>query len=171
MQINIKVFYKFIASFWVCGATHAQSTQNNKSALSLQYLKEKLKGKVNFQPADKYLQRFLQIDTVILSVWLGMRKLPKIRKKGVMKLIFCMQMSIKVSYKLIQYFFDGGQSSIPKVSKIASWQCLKKEARDEVDFLQADKHQSFLKVDFNTLGIRVSYKEMLSLLKGMTKHS
>ena len=54
---------------------------------------------------------------------------------------------------------------------MASWQCLKKEARDEVDFLQADKHQSFLKVDFNTLGIRVSYKEMLSLLKGMTKHS
>ena len=48
MQINIKVFYKFIASFWVCVATHAQSTQNNKSALSLQYLKEKLKGKVNF---------------------------------------------------------------------------------------------------------------------------
>ena len=34
-----------------------------------------------------------------------------------------------------------------------SLQSLKKEVRDEVDFLNADKHQSFLQVDFNTLGI------------------
>ena len=37
-------------------------------------------------------------------------------------------------------------------------QYLKKEVKDEVDFLHADKHQSFLKVYFNTLGIKVSYK-------------
>ena len=48
---------------------------------------------------------------------------------------------------------------------------LKKEVRDEVDFLHADKHQSFLQVDFNTLGIKVSYKVVLSLLMGMIKHS
>ena len=47
----------------------------------------------------------------------------------------------------------------------------KKEVRDEVDFLHADKHQSFLQVDFNTLGIKVSYKGILSLLIGMIKHS
>ena len=29
-------------------------------------------------------------------------------------------------------------------------QYLKKEVRDEVDFLHSDKHQSFLQVDFNT---------------------
>ena len=29
---------------------------------------------------------------------------------------------------------------------------------DEVDFLHADKHQSFLKVYFNTVGIKASYK-------------
>ena len=34
---------------------------------------------------------------------------------------------------------------------------LKKEVRDEVDFLHADKHQSFLQVNFNTLGIKGSY--------------
>ena len=35
-------------------------------------------------------------------------------------------------------------------------QYLKKEVRDEVDFLHPDKHQSFLQVDINTLGIKVS---------------
>ena len=47
----------------------------------------------------------------------------------------------------------------------------KREVRDEVDFLHADKHQSFLQVDFNTLVIKVSYKVMLSLLMCMIKHS
>ena len=46
-----------------------------------------------------------------------------------------------------------------------------KEVRDEVDFLHVDKHQNFLQVDFNTLGIKVSYKVILSLLLGMIKHS
>ena len=57
-------------------------------------------------------------------------------------------------------------------SKFAmSLKYLKKEVRDEVDFLHADKHQSFLQVDLNTLGIKVSYKVILSLLMGMMKHS
>ena len=52
-------------------------------------------------------------------------------------------------------------------SKFAmSLQYLKKEVRDEVDFLHADKHQSFLQVDFNTLSIKVFYKVILSLLMG-----
>ena len=54
---------------------------------------------------------------------------------------------------------------------VMSLQYLKKEVRDEVDFLHADKHQSFLQVDFNTLGIKVSYKVILSLLMGMIKYS
>ena len=52
-----------------------------------------------------------------------------------------------------------------------SLQYLKKEVRDEVDFRQVDKHQSFLQVDFNNLGIKVSYEVILSLLIGMIKHS
>ena len=32
---------------------------------------------------------------------------------------------------------------------------LKKEVRDEVDFVHADKHQSSLQVDFNTLSIKI----------------
>ena len=39
-----------------------------------------------------------------------------------------------------------------------SLQYLKKDLKDEVDFLHANKHQRFLKVYFDTLGIKVSYK-------------
>ena len=54
-----------------------------------------------------------------------------------------------------------------------SLQYLKKEVRNLVDFLHVDKHQSFLQVDFNVLGIKVSYKVMLilPLLMGMINHS
>ena len=44
----------------------SQSTQNNKFAISLQYVKENVKDEVDFSPVDK--QRFLQIDTIILGV-------------------------------------------------------------------------------------------------------
>ena len=50
-------------------------------------------------------------------------------------------------------------------------QYLKNKVRDEVDFLHADKHQSFLQVDFNSLSIKVSYKVILLLLMDMIKHS
>ena len=43
-----------------------------------------------------------------------------------------------------------------------SSQYLKKEVRDEVDFLHADKHQSVVQVDFNTLDTTVFYKMILS---------
>ena len=56
-----------VVSLWVCVARHAQSTQNNKFAISLQHLKENIKDEVDFWSEDKH-QRFLQIDTVILSV-------------------------------------------------------------------------------------------------------
>ena len=49
-------------------------------------------------------------------------------------------------------------------------QCLKKEVPDEVNFLHPDKHESFLQVDFNTLGIKISEKVILSLLMRMVKH-
>ena len=47
-----------------------------------------------------------------------------------------------------------------------SLQYLKKEVKDEVDFLHADKHQSFLKVYFNTLGINVSYNVDIVIING-----
>ena len=113
MQINKKVFYKWIVSPWVWVARHAQSTENNKFAISLQYLKENVKDKVDFLLIDKS-QRFRQMDNIILDfrcVWPGISKLSEmtsllflcniLRKKWVMKLIFCMQINIKVSYKFV----------------------------------------------------------------------
>ena len=97
-----------------------------------------------------------------------------LKKKWVMKLIFCMQISMKISYKLIQWFLMGTVNH-SQSSKIVSLQFLyfiaEIELRDEVDFLHADKDRSFLQVDFNTLSIKVSNKAILSLLMGMIKHS
>ena len=70
--------------------------------------------------------------------------------------------------------FDGVGQSFPNLpnSKLAmSLQYLKKEIRDEVEFWPADKLQSFLQVDLKTLGIRASYKIILSLLTGMIRSS
>ena len=44
----MKVFYKMTVPLWMCLATHAQSTQDNKVSISLQFLKENLKDEVDF---------------------------------------------------------------------------------------------------------------------------
>ena len=105
LQINIEVFYNLILSFWVFVASHAQSTQNNKFAISLQYLKEirewwlrdfylqisiensqnnklaislqYLKNEVDFLHADNRAS-FVQIDAMIFD-WDGQAflELPK----------------------------------------------------------------------------------------------
>ena len=63
----MNVFHELIVSLWVCVARHAQRTQTNKFAASLQYLKENVKDEADFLPSDKH-QRFLQMDTTILGV-------------------------------------------------------------------------------------------------------
>ena len=65
---------------------------------------------------------------------------------------------MKVSRKLILWFLMGmielSQSS--QNSKFAlSSQYRKKEVRDKVDFLHADKHQDFSQFNFSTLNIKV----------------
>ena len=81
---------------------------------------------------------------------------------------------MKVSCKLMLWFW-WGYSSISKVLKIASLQCLynisKKKLEMKLIILHTDKHQSFLQVNFSNLGIKVFYKVILSLLMGMIKHS
>ena len=69
LQINTKVFYKLMVSLWVWVARHAQSNQD-KFAISLQYLKENLRDEVDFLPVEKR-QRVLQIDTIILGVYVA----------------------------------------------------------------------------------------------------
>ena len=72
MQIDMEVFYKLILSF----LKHAQSTQNNKFAISLQYLKKVVSDEVDFLHVDKH-RGLLQIDTMILMET-GIPKIPKI---------------------------------------------------------------------------------------------
>ena len=53
LQINTEVFYKWIVSLRACISSYAQSTQNNRFTIFLQYLKENVKDEVDFLPADK----------------------------------------------------------------------------------------------------------------------
>ena len=99
---------------------HSRSSQNSKFAISLQYLKEEVKDEVDFLREDKY-QRFLQVDFSTLGLTLPVVKLS------------CW----------------SAWSSILKVLKVKSLQYLyniKREVRDGVYFLHADKHQNFYKL-------------------------
>ena len=89
----MEVFYKLILLF----SKHAQSTQNNKFAISLQYLKKDVSDEeVDFLHVDKH-RGLLQIDTMILKET-DISKIPKIasfqclysilKKNLEMKLIF-----------------------------------------------------------------------------------
>ena len=49
----------------MCVSRHAQITQNNKFAISLQYLKKELSDEVDFLHVDKH-ESLLQIDSMIL---------------------------------------------------------------------------------------------------------
>ena len=77
---------------------------------------------------------------------------------------------LQIDTMILMGMVKHSQSS-QKSEFVVFLQYLKKKFRDEVDFLHAGKHQSFLQVDFNTLGIKVSCKVVLSLLMGMIKHS
>ena len=126
LQINSKVFHKRVVSLWEKLARQTQSTKNNQFTIYLQYLNENMKEEVDFLPADK-CWTFFQIDAIILGVWLGISKLPKItsllllynmlRMKLVMQLIFSMQISMKTCAKLILRFFDGYGQAFPKFPK------------------------------------------------------
>ena len=55
-----------------------------------------------------------------------------------------------------------------QVLKKAILQCLyniPKKVRDEVDLFDAEKHQNFLTVDFNTLGIKVFFNVIGVIMK------
>ena len=64
--------------------------------------------------------------------------------------------------------FDGDGQAFPKFPKkfAMSLQCLKKEVRDEVFFFECRESPKF-PLSYNTLGIKVSYKVILSLLMGI----
>ena len=100
-------------------AKHAHIIQNNKFSISLQHLKREVSDAVDFLHADKH-ESLLQIDTMISMKMVKYSQCSQnskfasslqYLKKEEMKLTFCMQINIKVSYKL---------SSKPWTSKIST---------------------------------------------------
>ena len=111
LQMNVKDFFKLLLSFYVCVTRHAQITQDNKVAVSLQYLKKELSDEFDFLHADKH-EILLQIDSMILigivkhsqssqnsMFTMSLCKISKNQLKR--KLVFCREINIKVSKKCI----------------------------------------------------------------------
>ena len=99
----------------MCVTRHVQISQNNKFAISLQYLKQEFSNEVDFFHADMH-ENLLQIDSMILrlilSLLMGMIKHSQITESN--------KFTISLQY-------------------------LKKEVRNGVHFWHTDKRQSFYK--------------------------
>ena len=66
MKISIKVFYKLEASLLLAIPKNAESTQNSKFVIFLQYLTKEGRDEADFLHADKY-QTILLVDTINLN--------------------------------------------------------------------------------------------------------
>ena len=66
------------------------------------------------------------------------------------------QIDTMILMEMVKHFQSSQNSKFTM-----SVQYLKKEDRDKVNFLHADKYRSGLQVDFNTLGSKVGYKMIL----------
>ena len=127
-------------------ARRAHITQNNKVAISFQYIRKEVSDEIDFLHIDKH-ESSLQINTMIFHE--DGQTLPKFAKYQVcnvftiisknkleIKLFFCMQINIKISYKFIStlwvskfpttwyYLYWWTWSSILKVLKLTSLQYL-----------------------------------------------
>ena len=129
----------------MCVARHVHITQNSKFAISLQRVKKTVSNAVDFLHVDKH-ESFLQIDTIILMEMVKYFRssqnskfavsLQYLKKEVGMKLTFCMQINIKVSYKLIStlwvskfstrwyYHYLWAWSIILNIPKVTSLQFL-----------------------------------------------
>ena len=117
---------------------HAQITQNNKFAISLQYLKKELSDEVVFLHVDKH-ESFLQIDSMVLmgtvkhspisqnsKFAISLQYLKYIKDEviflhadkhqGFLKVYFN-TFSIKVSYKVYIIIINGHDQAFSNCSK------------------------------------------------------
>ena len=162
-------------------ARHAQITQNNKFAISLQYLKKELSDEVDFLHADKH-ESLLQIDSMILMGMVKDSQSSKIANLQCLYNISKNEVKDQVDFShadkfqsfLKAYFNFLGvkfptRSILLKMGKMKhypitqsnkfaiSLQYLQKEVRNGGHFWHADKRQSFCKL-------------VLSFLMEMTRH-
>ena len=147
----------------MCGTRHAHITLNSKFAIFLQFLKKEVSHEVDFLHADNH-ENLLQIDTMIFISFRNSRfaisfqyikkevrdevDFLHVKYQSFLQIDF-MTLFIEVSYKMILSLLMGmiKQSQITQSNKFAiSLQYLKKEVKNGVHFLHADKHQSFYKM-------------------------
>ena len=69
MKMSIKVFCKLTISFLLVVSRHAQSTQNSKFVISLEYIKKGGKDETDFAHQDKYI-----FCRLILLILVGMAR-------------------------------------------------------------------------------------------------
>ena len=118
----------------LCGK-HAQITQDNKFAISLQYLKKELSDEVDFLHADQH-ESLLQIDSIILGMVkhsqnskfaMSLQYLKKELKDEVDFLhvdkhqsflkVYFNTLGINVSYKIHIIIINGHDQALPSYSK------------------------------------------------------
>ena len=152
----------------MCVARHAQITQNNNFPISLQYRKESSDEVVVFFGTHISMKACYKLIAWFWCGCLSISKVPKIatlqcfynvsKKKLKMKLIFCMEINIKVSRKFISSLWASKfptrlilsllmgmikHSQITQSNKFAiSLQYSKSEVRNGGHSLHADKRQS-----------------------------
>ena len=109
-------------------------------------------GEVDFFPVNK-CERFLQVNSI--NSVTSLLFLCNILKRPLQldKHESLIQFDSIISMRMVKHYLSSQYNEFAM-----PLQYLKKEIKDEVDFLYADKHQSFLKAYFNTLRIKVSYK-------------
>ena len=76
--MGIKDAYKLILSWLLGMIKHSQSTQSNKFAISLQYLKKEIRKGVHFLHADEH-QSFYKLGLLFLTEVARMSKVTKIK--------------------------------------------------------------------------------------------
>ena len=171
-QINAKVFYKVVVSFWMCVIMLAQSIQNK----NLQNLWKQEEWSWFFgcrktsNIASNWCYHFRY-------AWPGMPKLPQksflflcniLRKKWAIKLFFDTQIKLKITYKLILWFLmKVAKHSQSFQNRKGSLQCLynifKKELEMKLTFCIQINIKTSYKFIWKLLSIKFFHKGILSL--------
>ena len=147
MQINIKVFYKMILSFWVYIARHAQSTQNKKFAYLFNISRKTWRMKLIF---------CLQINAkvfckLIISLWVCVARHAQSTQKN--KFAISLQYPKENKKNEVDFLPADKYQRFSEIDTVILCVCGQactnylKELVMKLIFLHADKHETFLQID------------------------
>ena len=157
MQINIEIFYKLILSFWVCATRHVQNTQNKKFGYLCNISRKACEwggrgGGGGAKMIFCQLMKTKVLYKLIVLLWVCVDKnICNISRKtwrNELDLLSTNKRQRFLQIAIIILRMCGQECPDYPNDKFAiSLQYLKKELRDEVDFLYADKHESLLQIE------------------------